>query len=326
MHIDFDSFFRNRVESMMISASWVADVQSILGLKGASQVWNGRAEWDFWLHDAPGVYALAFSEGDPVQWMGKRLYEGRFVLKCYPYSDHPSFAGFSREERLLVKSDCFDPTNTPRFEAAAEIPDSLFTVGFISLLFDPEDCLALFAFESMDALKTTACETPSAGEEREDVIRNVAGWRIGYPLFDLMVGLSSYHRREAPVFLGATSSRGFELTLSPDGSLGCRIDQGIFRRSLTLGFHRDRRNAHWIEAFWRGRLEEGEEALDALNLPHSIEDVRSSPFSETPAPNPKWWKMAYSDFRSGLTSTCGCGDHHCHHDHEGRAAYGLEPL
>ncbi len=326
MNTDFDSFFRNRIESMIISASWVSTVRSVLGLEGVSQVWNGNAAWTFWLHHAPGAYALAFSEGERLERLGKRLYDGRFILKCYPYPNHPAFAGFSPEERLLVKSDRFDSTNTPRFEAAPEIPDSLFTIGGVSLLLDPEDALALLTFESLDALRTTVCETPSAGSAGEYLIRDVAGWRIGYPLFDCIIGLSSYYRKEAPVFLGATRLPGFEHTLAPDGSLDCRHREGIFHRRLTLGFLKDRRDASGIEALWRGRLEEGEEVLETMNLPFSIEDAPSSPLSETAAPNSRWWKVAYSDFRSELTSICGCGDHHCHHNHEGRPEPSLKPL
>jgi len=325
MHIDFDSFFRNRIESMMIRASWVAAVQSILGLKGVSQVWNGRAEWTFWLHGSPGVYALAFSEGDHFEWMGNRLCDGRFILKCYPYPGHPAFAGFSPEERSLVQSGRFDSTNTPRFEAAAEIPDALFTIGGISLLLDPEDALALLTFESLDALRTTACGTLSAGTGAGDVIREVPGWQMGYPFFDCIVGLSSYYRREAPVFLGATRLAGFEQALAPDGSLACRHSEGIFHRRLTLGFQKERRDADRIEALWRGRLEEGEEVEETLNLPFSIEEVPASHLSDTAAPNPRWWNVAYSEFRSDLTSTCGCGDHDCGHAHAGRLEPGLKP-
>jgi hypothetical protein len=52
--MDLDSFFRNKVESLLITASWVEQVQQMLDLKGVSQVWGDRPEWYVWVEDAPG--------------------------------------------------------------------------------------------------------------------------------------------------------------------------------------------------------------------------------------------------------------------------------
>jgi hypothetical protein len=58
MPIDFDSFFRNRVEGLLIRASWVGEVRRMLGLTGVSQVWDGQAAWYFWLQAAVGEYGV----------------------------------------------------------------------------------------------------------------------------------------------------------------------------------------------------------------------------------------------------------------------------
>ena len=319
MSIDFDSFFRNRIESLLIRASWVKAVRSMLGLEGASQVWSDRAAWYLWLLGASGVYNLAFSEGEVVSSNDHPFYEGRFALKCYPYPNHPSFAGFSPEERWLIKSDRFDATHTPRFEAAAEIPDSLFIVGSISLLFDVEETLSLLTYQSLDFLRINQSNgvsdvsganlTPGA----ERLVRNVAGWTIGYPLFDCLVGLYAYFTRQPPVFFGATRCQGFEYSVLADCSAVCQPSQRTTQTGLTIGFNPFNGDADRIEGLWKSRLEADEKIQTAWKLPASIHDAVRLDLPDNLTLNPLWWEIAGSDFKSEQTSICGCAESHCHH-------------
>jgi hypothetical protein len=316
MSIDFDSFFRNRIETLLIRASWMGGLREILGLRGFSQIWHGNAQWYFWLHDAPGAYCLAFVEGDTVQIGGKRFYEGSFALKCYPYSNDRGYAGYSAEEQFWLASNRFDETQTPGFEASEEIPDTLFTVGAISLLLDPQGALALLTFESLDAFKTLDRMDGTGGFNPLSlhVIRNVPGWRHGRPLFDCLVGLYANFINQTPSFMGATRSQGFEYWILPDRSAECGYSDKTSRLCLSIGFTESKcRSKNPLEALWRTRLEVGEEIVASRNLPSSFADGNCAAPSAHFTLNPTWWEAARSDFQSELSSTCGCGDHDCHH-------------
>ena len=81
--MDFDSFFRNKVESMLITASWVGQVQKMLGLAGVNQVWGDRPEWYIWIDGAAGVYALVFEEGETIEaWAAACMECGECEPKC----------------------------------------------------------------------------------------------------------------------------------------------------------------------------------------------------------------------------------------------------
>ena len=320
MSIDFDSFFRNRIETLLIHASWVGSLRSMLGLKGFSQIWNGNAAWYLWLQQAPGVYCLAFSEGDIAASDDQRLFEGRFALKCYPFADHPCFAGYSTEERRLVQSDRFDSTRTPRFEAGEQIPESLFTVGSISLLCDEQENLALLSYQSVDALRIhqVAAEVPEAShpdrrQAAAHMVRNVAGWSIGYPLFDCLVGLYVHFAGQSPAFIGASDGPGFEYTVLADGRIECRTNPEIIQTDLTIGFGRSGSDADRIESIWQSRLEGGERIQVARRLPDSVDDVVGLALPDNFTLNPLWWIIAASDLQTELSSICGCNEPHCSH-------------
>lgn len=318
MSIDFDSFFRNWIEGLLIRASWVETLRSMLGLEGVSQVWNGCAAWYFWLRQAPGAYALAVSEGDIFTSNDHRLYEGRFVLKCYPCTTHPGFSGFSPDERRLVQSERFDATHTPRFENAEAISDSLFVVGGISLLCDPKESLALLTYQSLDALRThesgQAFDTLDRTREPAvtQLIRDVPGWVIGYPLFDCLVGLYAHRAKRPPTFIGVARCQGFEHTVFADRKIVCQPSQTATQLSLSIGFDMPGSDPERIETLWQERLSSDEEIQTVLKPPPSINMPPNMARSIDAVLNPLWWEIAASDFKSDLNSTCGCGDSECH--------------
>ena len=316
MSTDFDSFFRNRIENLLIYASWVEAVRTRLGLKGVSQIWSGNAAWYLWLQGAPGVYALVFREGDWASWNNRQLFAGQFALKCYPYCEHPSFKGFSAEERRLVRSNCFDSTNTPRLEALAQIPDALFTVGSISLLCDARDPLALLTYQSLNALRLRQRSAKrKAGAGR--LIRNVAGWNIGYPLFDCLVGLYAHFSRQPPCFVGLTRRQGFEYIRFTDGKSDCVPSRRSTQTAVSFGFNPPDGPPGRIETIWQTQVEQGEEILLAEHLPVSIgHSTRLDRWDEGRL-NPLWWEIAGSDYRSGLALPCGCDQSHCHSEKDG---------
>jgi hypothetical protein len=319
MPTDFDSFFRNRIEGLFIRASWSEALRALLGLEAVSQVWSGNAAWYLWLRRAQGVYQLVFSEGEEVEANGDRLFEGHFAVKFYPYPDAPCYGGFSDEERRLVRSDRFDATRTPRFEASLEIPEWLFTVGSISLLCDAEGSLTLLTYQSLDALRVRREDVPSAFTKvtgtlgTAPLVRDVAGWTIGYPLFDCLVGLYVHFNRRPPAFVGATSGLGFEHTVLADGRAVCRSSRERVQTAITIGFHPVDGDSGTVATLWQEGLESLETIQIARRLPASFDPAVGEGLPDNLILNPLWWKIAESDFKSELSSTCGCGQPHCHH-------------
>jgi hypothetical protein len=319
MLIDFDSFFRNRIEGLLIRASWSEALRAKLGLEAVSQIWKGNAAWYLWLQRAHGVYHLAFLEGEEIESSGGRLYEGHFAVKCYPYSHAPFFSGFSDEEQRLINSDRIDSTHTPRFESINEIPDWLFTVGSISLICDLKGLLALLTYQSLDALRVRREETPPIFTGADGtrwtapLVRDVPGWEIGYPIFDCLVALYAHFKRQPPSFVGATSGQGFEHTVLADGRSVCRPSRESIQTAFTIGFHPADSDASALATLWQERLEAGEVIQTARRLSASFDHKVEGALPKNVILNPLWWKIAESHFKSELNSTCGCGRPHCHH-------------
>jgi hypothetical protein len=283
MPIDFDSYFRNRIEGLLICASWVQALRALLGLEGVSQIWNGNPAW-------------------------------YLSLKCYPCPDHPCLAGFSPEERRLVQSDRFDTTHTPHFEAADGIPETLFTVGSLELLCGADDTAALLTFQSLDTLRIVQSDaaTPEPPEASR-LVRNVAGWALGFPLFDCLVGLYTHFTRQPPAFMGATRCRGFEYVVGADGHAACRSSRQSTQTALTIGFQASATDHDWLESLWRSRLETGEKVQTVQRLPATFHRAVGRDLPDDIRVNPLWWEIAGSDFKSELASSCGCGEAHCRH-------------
>jgi hypothetical protein len=319
MNIDFDSFFRNRIEAMLIKASWVGAIQSMLGLVATSQVWNGRAEWYLWLNDAPGVYALSFNAGQRIHQRDRRLHEGFFTIKCYPYRSHGDFTNYSPEERRLIESDWFDTTNTPCFEAQDQISDPLFSIGGLSMVIDPHGDIALMTFESLDTLKLHQggrCAMDvgqNNGATPDSLIRNVAGWKTGIRLFDCLVGLYANDCRQPPVFAGMTCRPGFESILHSDSVVDCRPSRDCRHMSVSVGFDRSSETADTVAPLWRNRLASDEKILTAIRLPTTAAALSGRRFSDEISLNPLWWEIPHSNYRSELNTACGCAGGHCHH-------------
>ena len=176
--MDFDSFFRNKVESILITASWVEQVQKMLDLNGVSQVWGIRPEWYIWIDGAPGVYSLVFEEGETMEAADQTLILGQFAVKCYPYVEAGVFDAFSPREREMITGNRFDHTHTPRLEAREGIPEAFFTIGSISFMLDVSGTVAMFTFDSLDLLRWSVISATINQKNRlyqKSIVRNIPG-------------------------------------------------------------------------------------------------------------------------------------------------------
>jgi hypothetical protein len=313
--MDFDSFFRNKVESLLITASWVEQVQKMLYITGVSQVWGDRPEWYVWIDGAPGVYALVFEQGKLIDNVNQSLHMGQFAVKCYPYVEAGVFEAFSPREREMVSSDLFDHTHTPRLETQQEVPEAFFTIGSISLLADAAETVALFTFDSLDFLRwsASAAKTGTANPLPEkNRIRNIPGWQVGYPLFDRLVSLYAYYSKQPPVFIGVTRSPGFETIIDTHQIPVSRVSSDIQHWSTSVLFLNSNDTSAWVDTLWRAQLDHEERIV----FEHACSHCACHHFTENAMPhvaiNSLWWDLAHADLKSELASTCGCEDHEHH--------------
>ncbi|MBW2433817.1 MAG: hypothetical protein JRF36_09445 [Deltaproteobacteria bacterium] len=313
--MDLDSVFRNKVESLLVTASWVEQVQQMLDLKGVSQVWGDRPEWYVWIDDTPGVYALVFEGGEAIQAADQTLYAGRFAAKCYPYVSAGVFEAFSPREREVIKSDLFDHTHTPCLETQQEVPEAFFTIGSISLVADAAETVALFTFDSLDFLRwsTLSAETGSENHLHEkNCIRDIPGWQVGYPLFDRLVSLYAFYVKKPPAFIAATRSPGFETIIDAHQSPVSRVCADIQQLSTSVLFANPADTDAWAGTLWRSQLEPEEQIVFEHACTHSACSNSADNGLPPVGINTLWWDLAHANLKSELASTCGCKDHEHH--------------
>ncbi len=321
--IDPESFFRNKIDNMLVTASWVEEVKDNLGVTAVSQIWDEKPAWYFWLSRFSGAYQLQLeSAADDAP----RAPAGIFSVKYYPSAQESVFSTFSTEERAVVQSPLFDQTNTPRYEEKDRIPESLFTVATVfysTTADDSQACLSFQALTSMRMVYSAPCiqSFSSVAQTRRflpgETDRQVPAWELGYALFDRLVGFYAFYSKNAPVRLTLTRAPGFEYVFD-SGGYRCIDTEDVHVYSLTLFFGRDPQKktfpgtapADWLE-------EDAQETLlDRLYGPleKPVPEEGHALVGKT-AVNPSWWTLARACYSSSLASTCGCEHDHgasCH--------------
>jgi len=316
--MDFDSFFRNKVESMLLTASWVEPVQNMLDLRGVSQVWGDRPEWYIWINGAPGAYALVFVEGEVIETADQTLNLGQFGVKCYPSVTASVFDSFSPRERELVAGELFDHTHTPRLETRQRVPETFFTVGSLSFMLNAAETLAMLTFDSLDFLKwslkalNTGHRNGLNDGHAERVIRNIPAWQIGYPLFDRLISLYAFYSKQTPAFIGVTRSPGFECIVDTHQKPESWVSAETQHYSTSVLFSNASDTERLVELNWRTNLDPAEKIVFEHACSHSACDHAAADGLPQVAINSLWWDLAHADLKSELASTCGCEDHEHH--------------
>jgi hypothetical protein len=227
-----------------------------------------------------------------------------FSIKLYPYPQHQMFGLFSEKERELVMSRAFDHTHTPTYEAQDEIAPDLFTVASLTVSASRSDRVVRFDLESMEPLRTIdhPPEAPSG-----KVARNLPGIQAAYPLFDAILCLFSFAKRQPPSRVRIVGSTGVEFHLGED-RVRCEPSEEITGYRVCVCYpgaedsqnsrhqplkepdpHRGQVRVVCDEAFPGGRF----------HPPCSGENP-TIPLNE------KWWSIAGAHHHSHLASACGC--------------------
>jgi len=321
--IDLESFFRDRIEGMLSTASWVARVKDLLGIDGVSQIWGEAPAWYFWISDAPGVYlfqlsAASISESHP------ETARGTFAVKCYPYADRDAFRYFSFLERDLVKSRFFDCTHTPTFEDRERLPEALFNVGVMEYEVGLDDDMACISLESLNTLrigyaKETVQEYALIGKSRHftkgEIDRSVPGWKMGYFFLDRFLSLYAFCRKAKPMRLRITRSSGFEYVYNGGDTFECVDAPNIHCLSASVYFGAAEGHHRWNDFQAQRPAEKGNDPDKAEVLYdqvfhcghcHLIDKTAHNKLPKQMRINPLWWSLADANFKSELASSCGC--------------------
>jgi hypothetical protein len=303
------------VEGLLIVASWADHFRNDLGLEGVSQVWGLRPSWYFWICGSPGVYHLELMDTAAGDHSDSTFYKARFMIKCYPFLAHSYYSRYSLLEQALAKSRYFDSTRSPVYETREHIPQDLYNVGILELTMDEENLQANFVFETFDILRSVYVQKTersypelnfrhcfNAGE----IDRNLPALKIGYPLFDCMVCLYSYARKNHPHQVRLSRFQGYEFALEKDD----------VRLSPSADIHGYRLQVSYfcapndkILGMVNGLPPDSRKDLSVIyNRSFECNHFQPTPEEKKlPTPlNAKWWALAETDYSSNLTSTCGC--------------------
>lgn len=318
-----ESFFQNKINSMLVTTSWVDNLKNLLGMEAVSQIWGDVPAWYMWLSDALGVYQLqlvdaGFDENRPA------TKQGFFSIKCYPFHDATVFDAFSYEEQDLSQSGFFDDTHTPRFEEKEKIPDSLFNVAAMEYRVNEDDAMACFTLESLDTMRSvypdeTVLDFDLINKSRRyaegEIGRSVPGWKLGYPVFDRLLSMYAFYSKTKPVRLRITRSPGFEYAHTGNHTFECVDVPDTHQLAASVFFAPQDSPDHGMNLNELDMVEQEEEQsqieiLSDRTFPcghfHASDKIASTQIHENTHINELWWSLAHTEYKSDLASTCGC--------------------
>jgi len=320
--IDYQSLFRNKIDNMLVTTSWVDQVKELIGLQAVSSVWSDKPAWYFWMPQPAGAYSLELNETIDDQWDTKHLAGGLFSVKFYPFANGRFFNHFSFEEQAFVKSNLFDETHTPRLEQRDRISASLFNVAAIEMTMDTTDNLALFSLEALDSMQVFYGQAfhqiyPELNKSKSynpgEKARDVPGYDLGYPLFSCLLSLYSFYSKIKPVRVLLTRSPGFKYLYDSTEEYQCVDTEDVQIYSLNVMFS-DSTNKNLatgknlIEKTLKypdNKIVFDQEYTNGHLPSNHISPIVNAPLDE------KWWSLADADYKSHMASTCGCEE--CQH-------------
>jgi hypothetical protein len=318
-----ESFFQNKVNSMLVTTSWIDDLKDLLGMEAVSQIWGNAPAWYLWLSDANGVYHLQLSDAMKDENIPPNK-QGFFSIKCYPFYNATVFKTFSYEEQLLIRSGFFDATHTPRFEEKERIPDFLFNVAAMEYRVNQDDTMACFTLDTLDTLRCVYPEetvldfdliTKRRCYRKGEIGRSVPGWQLGYPAFDRLLCMYAFYSKAKPVRVRITRSPGFEYIHTGKHRFGCLDAPDVHHLAASVFFASPKGPDMGIHLNQPDNLTpeadpDPVEVLLDLAFPcghlHRSEKMASLETVEGAPINPLWWSLAETGYTSSLASTCGC--------------------
>jgi hypothetical protein len=276
-------------------------------IKGISERWIGPPAWYLWFDDFPGSFLLEIREACllpevPVQ-QGQAsgnpaVSRGILGIKYYPdINDQQALRGFSRAERELRTSDCFDETGTPDFDHVRNIPDTFFDIGAMEVLVGEGRRFAVLSLHAPSVWqvykidKRTTSTSHTVFQKALD--REVPSWFWSWFLFDRLFAAFCFVYKVIPVYVDLLEQDGKIFIVDHENHLADQKDPNVTLRSLWGGFllpdelfseHKESRN-HLF--FLRQQI------LNADHLGHTrhILECFEMPRETLPWINPGWWQL-----------------------------------
>jgi len=317
--MDLESFFRSRIENILITASWIEEIRHVFQLTGVSQVWgDGPPAWYFWIGSAPGVHELRLEDAFAHDSNSQESCSGLFSVKFYPFPGSAVFDGFSFEEQAFIKSSFFDDTNTPKFEYYSKIPNPLFRVATVDFTIDTQSNQTQFKLESLDRIRTRfdkkitlECKPfkKRKGVRKGEIDRDVPGWNLGYHLYDVILGLYAYYSKTKPCRAIMTREPGFEFVCDGRDRLRTYATNDAKLSALTVIFS-DEANSYGFhnDVLIPEETKDGNKEViyDRCFPCGHLHEMNPQSSSGSPLLDERWWSLAEADYKSRLVSTCGC--------------------
>lgn len=231
-----EEHFRTKIGAMIAQGFAMDTVRQSLDLKGVSEVWGGPETddlpgWYIWLSISPGAYRLRLESAEGGGDVGAPITRGLLSIKYFPSPAEPAFKHYSERERSLMEGPLFDHTHTPTFDGQDQIPENLFQVGSMEIIDDVARDSTCLTYSSLDRMRYIQCSRqPSVC----DASRELPAWDLGYPLFDVFVGLHSFLTRTTPTRLLLSQHPGFEFVESERGEVEFRDAEDRVFKSLLV--------------------------------------------------------------------------------------------
>jgi hypothetical protein len=237
-----EEHFRAKIGAMISQGFAMDSVRESLDLTGVSEVWGGPDTdgvpgWYVWLSISRGAYRLRLEIAEAAETAetgtdtDAPVFRGLLSIKYFPSPDEPAFRHFSERERSLIEGSLFDHTHTPTFDGQDQIPENLFQVASVEFVDDVARGRTCLAYSSLDRMRYR-CRSGGAGADAGS--RDLPAWDLGYPLFDVFVGLHSFLTRKAPARVILSRQPGFEFVESERGDFECRDAADRTFKSLLL--------------------------------------------------------------------------------------------
>ena len=225
-----EDHFQLRVSALFRQGLQAEGVCRATELRGASEVWptKGTAAapaWYVWLTSSPGAFALRLETAESVVVEGMPFYRGLLTLQYFASPAEPLFSLLAPEQQDLLVSPVFDETNTPVFDCGGRVPSDWFGVGMIEVFESPDLDTSILMLAGSDPFGGAPIP-PLPAVEGE--VPPLPVWQLAYPLFEAMIGLNSYLRRDAPARIVCSRCPGI------DGAPGLKAALvGFLKRNRT---------------------------------------------------------------------------------------------
>jgi hypothetical protein len=215
----------------------------------------------------------------------------------------------------MIISDFFDHTHTPRHSHQEQIPDTLFNVGAVEMNVTRDDRWVLFNLEGLELMQISYDSDiiqsyPVLEKQKHfksgETDRKVPGWSLSYPVFDRLLCLYAFYSKKTPLRLWLTRSPGFSYHVDSNQAACVKAPEiNLFSLSVLFGDAEavDSKVAGVIRR--QGTDDDQEVVYDrSFHRDHFHPEPDQPP--HVPPLNEQWWSLAHCDYKSTLSSTCGC--------------------